>query len=219
MMLRFVRTESTFTELMYSAYINEVERYRAEIPLNFADVVAKFYHNTQVKYKLCHDGNERLRNMFKLDSSFVSNPFYILNSNDESVGYVFGKQTKSFWGGGYWYYEYDFCGCRYLAYSIGMGKEGIKIPIYVCNQGEQQIALIEKDVAVYDNKDEYRIYAQSESELEIAALFNFYYDFVKFGNRSKLVYKTKKVEYIHSPKILKDKYKPDFKLQCLGRRT
>ena len=208
--LQFMRTKSSVTELRYSAG----ERYRAEIPLDFTDVVARFYCDEQLKYKLCHDSAERLRNMFKLDSSFVSNPFYIWDSNDESVGYVSGKLTKSFWGGGYWYYEYDFCGCRYLVYAIGMGREGIKIPIYDCNQDERQVALIEKDVVVRDNKDVYSIHAPTHEALEVAAVFNLYYDFVTFGNRNKLVHKMKKVEYIHSPKVLKSKYDAEFKLKC-----
>ncbi|MCL2109075.1 MAG: hypothetical protein FWH20_06995 [Oscillospiraceae bacterium] len=211
MKLHFMRTKSAVNELLYSGDDCGNVKYNAEIPLNFTDVTATFYHDGKVKYKLCFDSDERIKNMFKLNSTFVSNPFNILDCNGGKVGHIFGKQTKSFWRGGYFFYEYNFCGCNYFAYSIGMGKEGIKIPIY---NADCQVALIEKGVVVHDNKDSYYIYVPSETELEIATLFNLYYDFVKFGNRQKLVYKTKKVEYFHSPKALKSKFDPDFKLMC-----
>jgi hypothetical protein len=207
-----MRTISSIAKLSYTAFDDVgAEICSAEVPLGFTNIVATFHRGDQLKYKLVFDRDERMRNMFKIDkSTFISNPFYVMNSNDESIGYICGKRKKSFWSGGYWYYEYLFCGRQYLTYSIGMGKEGYKVPIY---ENERQIALIEKDVVTYDNKSTYNVYVLTDEMLEMVLLFNLYYDFTRFGNRNRLVYKTKKVEYIHSPKVLKTKYDPNFKLK------
>lgn len=122
----------------------------------------------------------------------------------------FSKRNEIFLG--YEYYEYHFFGKEYVAYEIGMGKEGIKIPLY---DVERQIALIEKSTVVYDNKDEYDIYAIDAKALEIAVLFNLYYDFTRFGRFGEFAYKSKETEYLYTlKKELKSKYDPNFKELC-----
>ena len=98
-------------------------------------------------------------------------------------------------------------------YEIGLGKEGIKLPIY---RDDTQVALIEKDLVVYDNKDTYEIIAIDEMSLEVSALFNLYYDFVKHGNYGEINYKSKERYYLYTMnKELKNKYDSTFKMKYI----
>jgi len=208
MKMRFVQTYAAF-KASYAAIIGDSIVYTAELTRDFKlGVYADFLQGGQLKYRLCFDDNETLKNLLKFNPPAGLMPFNIWSPNNELLGHIGLKRTKSF--SGYEYYEYDFYGVRYLAYGVGMGKDGRKIPIY---QNDRQIALIEKNPVVYDTKDEYDIYAIDGNFSEVAAIFNLYYDFVRFARFN--VTKTKKTEYLYTlNKELKSKYNPDFKRLC-----
>ena len=202
----FIQTHANLSAA-YSLISDGVVKYHAEIPLNFKGSHAGFFEGDRLRYKLCFDRLESIKGLFKGRVAANMFPFSIWSSDDELVGHAYLKRSKAFFG--YMYFEYVLNGKTFYAYEVGMGKQGIKIPIY---DEDKQIALIEKGVVVYDNKDEYEIVGIDDYAIEVAALFNLYYDFVRFGRYGQVVYKSKEVSYLYTiNKELKNKYDQTFK--------
>ena len=121
-------------------------------------------------------------------------------------GAIYRKRTKGFFG--YYYFELHLNDKEYKFYEIGLGKQGIKIPVYV---GEQQVALIEKDTHTANNLDSYNLSSVDGKTAQAASLFCVYYDFVRFGNHGEVSVNSKQVTYIYTGnKKLKEKYNPDW---------
>lgn len=211
MHVRFIKTHAGFSA-SYQVIKDGSVIYRAEIPMNFRSCHAAFYHNDSQKYALCFDSVEQVKNFIRDRASVKLLPFTIWTADGALAGYAFQKRSKALFG--YLYYAFSLNERAYTAYEIGMGKEGVKIPIF---EGDKQIALIEKGTAVYNNKDEYDIYTADGFAVETAALFNLYYDFVRFGRYGEAAYKSKEVNYTYTiNKILKSKYDPAFKERYIG---
>lgn len=97
---------------------------------------------------------------------------------------------------------------EYEMYKVGLGKEGIKFPIYC---GEQQIALIEKDYTVHNNLDAYNIYSLDEHAAFVAIIFGFKLD-KSYSHGGMAVSKSVEKDYLLTlNKELRSKYNPDFK--------
>ena len=80
-------------------------------------------------------------------------------------------------------YEVIYQGMVYIVYSVGLGKAGIKYPVYcACHGEERQVALVEKPAVVVDMKDIFDYYAADGTALDPLFLFILYTDFLNFGN-------------------------------------
>ena len=141
-------------------------------------------------------------------------PYVIYDSNNQEVG------RFSILGGGkgfktYEYYKLEFLNNQYYIFEVGLGKDGIKYPIY-CN--DVQIALIEKDSVVYNNLDEYNIFAIDANAAFISYLSALYLDIVRYSNRGEVNKKGFQKYYVKTTlQELKNKYNPDFKNQLINR--
>lgn len=215
MIARLIQTRANFGS-SYSVLIDNKERYRADIPMMRLPCQAEFLKNGEV---LCHirfDTKESVKNIARLPTNTKQQPFIIRSWSGETIGCIYHKITKYFFG--YTYYEQQLNGRQFSAYEVGLGKDGVKIPIY---EGDQQVALIEKGTVVYDNKDEYDLFALDLFYLEAAAIFNIYYDIIRFKDPGEIVHKSKKVNYIYTwREELKAKYDPAFRnrVEALARR-
>jgi len=206
MQLRVTQTRANFSA-EYQIKLNDEIYYEAKIPLNFKGRKVEFIKNNDVEYILSFN---QLENMKNLGKSYIKQnimPFYILDKNENVLGHIYQKRTRSFFG--YLYFEMVFENRVYEIYEIGLGKQGIKVPIFC--EGIQ-IGLIEKDKVVYDNMDYYDIISKDDFSAIISSLFCLYYDFVRFGHYAEVAYKTKKTYLLYSTnKELKGKYNADFK--------
>ena len=206
MQLKFIQTQSKM-KASYQVLQNELLVYNADIPLNFSGQKFSLNKNDHLLYSLSLDRAESMANIIKsttLDRHF---PYNIFDEYGESVGDICSKRTRFFWG--YSYFELRLNNHTYTIYEVCCGKQGIKIPIY---DGSEQIAIIEKGVTTYDNKDSYEITSKDECSAEIAVLFNVYYDFDKYGNYGEYAYKSKEISYSYTlNKELKSKYNKEFK--------
>ena len=102
------------------------------------------------------------------------------------------------------------------AYEIGLGRQGMKYPLY---DGAVQIAQVEKDPVVYDNLDEYRLYSLDEFGETAALLFALFLDFHRYRNAGEYATKKKNVQYVFTGrKEILAKYDPSFRARCEGRR-
>jgi hypothetical protein len=107
------------------------------------------------------------------------------------------------------YFAMNYLGKQYSMYEIGLGKEGIKYPVFC---GERQVALLEKDTVVYDNLDIYHAFAVDEVAGEIGTIFALYLDARSYANRGKIVKAS--VEHVYYRTINKKllaTYHPEFK--------
>lgn len=100
-----------------------------------------------------------------------------------------------------------------IAYEVGLGSAGLKIPIY---EGERQVALIEKGTSVVDYLDCYEVYAAEDDLLEMALLMALYYDREYYSNRDKKAMRSiqHQTTTTVNPKLWK-KYQPDWVLAFL----
>ena len=211
MKCKFIQTKSKIAAQYQCLNENEV-LYTAEIPVNFRGLKAQVLRNSKVIYRINFDKIDSLKKMKKDRLIEKIIPYNIYDINNNLVGSISLRRTKFF--NGYMYYELILNDVKYIMYEIGLGKEGIKVPIY---KDDTQVALIEKDPVVYDNKDTYEIIAIDEKSLEVSTLFNLYYDFIRFGNYGEINYKTKKSYYLYTTKKeLKSKYDSNFKMMYMG---
>lgn len=137
---------------------------------------------------------------------------YQLFRNGELCGQIFLRTSTGGLLSRFTYFGMQLDECQYAMYPVGLGKEGIKYPIYT---GEKQIALIEKAAVVHDNLDCYQVTALGEKEGSVAALFGLYLDARSFANRGEIVKSSiEKTYYLTTNKRLKAMYDPAFKLRA-----
>ena len=127
----------------------------------------------------------------------------IFDYNNNRIGSVTGKG---------WNFEYitiEYKNYTFHTYLVGLGKEGIKYPVYY---NDQQVALIEKDRVVVNNLDEYNITSIDEFTGYISYIASLFIDVMCYSNRGEKAKKSYQ-KYYHKTidKELKSKYNPDFK--------
>jgi hypothetical protein len=178
---------------------------KSYIPIKIIGFEIIFQQDDEDKYRIEASSGADLKKIFNINSK-VRKSYFIKNSEDNIVGYILIKRS-SYWNG-YLYYEIMFNKELYTAYEVGKGKEGLFLPIY---KSEAQSALIEKAVAVCDNKDTYKIYLQEEKDAIPIMLFNVIYDTIRWANAGEYTYKKKMYNYIYTfKKDLLSKYDPRF---------
>lgn len=100
-------------------------------------------------------------------------------------------------------------------YEIGLGKEGMKYPVY---EGGAQIAQIEKDPVVYDNLDAYTLCSLDDFGELAALLTALFLDFHDYRNAGERARGQKSVQYVYTRKQeVLAKYDPSFRARCEPR--
>lgn len=100
----------------------------------------------------------------------------------------------------------------YQLYKIGLGKQGIKCPIYC---GQRQIAQINKGTVVKNNLDEYTLLALDEAAAVTAVFFGLYLDTVFFEDHDEYAPRSTHVHYETTlNKDLMAWYDPAFEARC-----
>lgn len=174
----------------------------------------KLFINNELKYQTKYDVNQRINDIGKkyYDKNLI--PFKILDINNNECGLACIKEAQTSFFNRYSYTELSLNNEIYYMYCVGMGKEGLKYPIY---KGNIQIALMEKENIVINNLDEYVIYMQDDNYLDVALLIALYVDTRFAANRgvyvSSSVHKTYSLTF---NKELKSKYNPEYKNMVLN---
>lgn len=169
-----------------------------------------YYHvknNGEVVVSAFHDTERAAKLGLKFGAKRITHIYSLFDKMRNRCGEICRKKTKSF--GGYFYYEVELNKHIYTAYEIGLGKEGIKIPIY---RGEKQIALIQKDCMVRNNLDEYEIIFGDLEMALVATVFVIYYDCLNHNNPFEAVVDKKETKYLYTMnKELNSKYDPNWR--------
>ncbi|WP_143069273.1 hypothetical protein [Paenibacillus sp. OV219] len=127
-------------------------------------------------------------------------------------GEIYNVKVARFIFFGYSFTKLHLHGREYEGYEVGRGREGHFLCIY---EGDQQIALIEKDRVVMDNKDTYDLYVEASAHTDIAKIFAIHWDCSTYANSGEYLNKSKSIEIAFTiNKFLKSKYDPAFKSRC-----
>ena len=144
----------------------------------------------------------------RLKSKETFRPYSILEF-DREIGSIFRAERKISLFKGYGFRQMNCCGNTYTMYAIGMGNEGLKLPIYC---GDMQIAQIEKDCIVYNGLHNYRAYIEQDVLIKVVAWFCAYlYVTGPYAPGEKVISGKTKIVSTTTNKLLKEKYNPDFK--------
>jgi len=177
----------------------------AEVPISLKrKIEVNSFHQ---KFILQFEFLENILGKFKYGKNAKILPFQIYNDNNILIGSLCKRQTKLFFG--YTFYELHYEEDVFYFYEVGLGKKGVKIPMY--NNHDIQVALIEKDNTRYDNKSRYHLTSIDKNYQRIAFMWSIYYDIVTNSNNEVSV-KSKETMYEYTlNKELKKKYNPNFK--------
>lgn len=181
--------------------------YEVKIPFNYPGYHAEIYESGSLKYSIRWDIGKNLNGVVQKGTNKELAVYNVCDPSGNIVGHMSRKRSK-FWGG-YFYFILELGGVEYQLYEVGLGKQGIKLPLY---RNEMQVALIEKDITVYNNCDTYQIQFGDKTSLLVSTLLTLYYDNLRFGNHGEVVTNTKKsFYYLSTNKELKQKYNPDWR--------
>lgn len=102
-----------------------------------------------------------------------------LYEEQEKLGYICGNAV---YFSGSMTYTIEWAGRKFTMYDVGLGSQGIKLPIY---EGERQVALVEKQGVVRDMLDSYEVYTIEDGLFPMIVLAALYYDRENFSDRGK----------------------------------
>lgn len=195
----------------YTATYNGITHYTAYVPINYAGYCADLFHNGERIFQLRWNSTANAGALLKSESDKGLAVYDIIDSSNRIRGNIRRKISKNKFFG-YYFFEMSFDNEIFTMYEVGLGKEGIKLPIY---NGSNQFALIEKEIETINNNDRYTIHSHLGSELTIATLFTLYYDYLRFGHHGEFSSSSKKSFYLFSTnKELKSKYNPKWMLSA-----
>lgn len=133
---------------------------------------------------------------------------YFITDDYCKEGVIYQAERKLGLFKGYSYREMRYCNDIYEMYSLGLGKEGYKSPIYL---GDRQIAQIDMDCVVKNQLFKYKIYAIDNSFARIAVLFCLYF-YVSgvYSSGEKVISSETKYYTVTKNKALLEKYDKEF---------
>lgn len=102
-----------------------------------------------------------------------------LYEDQEKLGYICGNAV---YFSGSMTYTIEWAGRKFTMYDVGLGSQGIKLPIY---ENERQVALVEKQGVVRDMLDSYEVYTVEDELFPMIVLAALYYDRENFSDRGK----------------------------------
>ncbi|EOL45102.1 hypothetical protein [Enterococcus caccae] len=200
---RFIQTKANFGKIYELREENRIIG-TTKIPINLRMQINVSIANKNFKLQFSIIKNALSR--FDYTKNVRLLPFQIFNENNVLVGSLCERRTK--WLFGYTFFELSYNDETYYFYAIGLGKKGLKIPMYDSN--DIQVGLIEKDNISYDNKSTYTINTLDKNYQMLAFFFSVYYDNAYYSP-NEVAYKSKEINYKYTiNKELKSKYNPQF---------
>lgn len=137
---------------------------------------------------------------------------FCIFEHGEQIGEIARIRQRTGFLKSYNYLALRLNGVDYQLYKIGLGKQGIKCPIYC---GQRQIAQINKGTIVKNNLDEYTLLALDEAAAVTAVFFGLYMDTIYYANRNEYVRNSTSVHYETTlNKDLMAWYDPAFEARC-----
>lgn len=140
-------------------------------------------------------------------------PCDITDANGTWIGSIVKMREGTFFSVNY-YTELQLYGRVLKIYEVGLGKKGMRYPIY---EGSIQLSQIEKDPVVLNNLDEYVLCSLDDFGEMAALLSALYLDFHSYRNAGERAYGKKSFQYVYTRrKEILAKYNPAFRSLCEG---
>jgi hypothetical protein len=171
----------------------------------FSSIKMDYSSNGEIKYHFEYKAFKDILNNFKSDAR-QDYRFEIQNSDQKIIGGLRHMVEKTN-GSKRYYDEFVLDNIIYKMYTIGMGKQGMKYPIYI---EDNQVALIEKEPVTKNNLDQYKVYAIDETTLEIGCILSLYIDLMYYRRNNEIGYASTEVDYKSFNKGLLPLYDPNF---------
>lgn len=142
---------------------------------------------------------------------FQTAPWIIMDKDKKQAGSV-SRIREGFFLSSVYFIQLEFYGHLLKIYEVGLGKEGMRYPIY---DGQSLIAQIEKEAIVHNNLDQYTI-CSLESFGETAAILGaLYIDLTTFRNAGEYGKGKKSFQYVYTrKKEILAAYDPTFHSRC-----
>ena len=178
--LKLNQTVSNIKEAIFELLNNKEIVYTIKSN-NLAVAPTKFeiFENEKKKYSLAYT-NEDLKAIIT-SVKHPLNVFTLYDKEKKEIGKFYRKKSKLFFG--YYFFVLEYHDKIYKMYEVGMGKEGIKLPIY---SEDEQVALIEKNIVTIDNKDTYNVKISNKNIIDVSLIMGLYYDSLRFGHRGEV---------------------------------
>lgn len=160
------------------------------------------------QYTIEYEPAEQARSWFRRGKERTDLP-YAVHCGNLRIGRIYQRFSEGGILKRYAYVMMELGGRDFSIYEVGLGKDGMRYPIY---DGETQVALIEKDAFVQDNLDAYRALAADYRAAPAAALLALYQDMRRFANRGEVrhtAWQTKCM--LTTNESLKSKHDPGFR--------
>lgn len=109
-------------------------------------------------------------------------------------------------------FRLDLQGRRWTGYQVGLGRQGIKFPIY--DQWNRQTALLEREPVMRNGQDFYQLSALDDESALTAVLLGLYYDWEAFMRGQNGGRKSQVTVINTLNRRQKEKYDPMFSPQC-----
>ncbi len=147
------------------------------------------------------------------DGSWRRSPFAVRDGAGQPIGRLCRRRVGSFFSQ-YQYMELSLYRAVLQMYEVGLGREGMKYPVY---DGARQLALVEKSPVVCNNLDEYWIYSFDEFGEFASLLLSLYVDVLSYRNAGEYAVRKKETRYVWTrKKEVLEKYDPAFRARCEG---
>lgn len=171
------------------------------------------FYQDQYQFRITPDFSDSVRKIVR-NGKWRSAPCNIIDENGKYIGSVIKMREGTFVSKNY-YTEIKMYGRILIMYEVGLGKEGMKYPVY---EGDVQLAQIEKDPMVFDNLDEYTICSLDDFGELAALMAALHLDFFSYRNAGEHAHGKKSFQYVYTRrKEILAKYDPDFRFLCERR--
>ena len=203
---RLIQTRSDMSA-RYELIFQDKVIYTAQMPVNLAGYPIRILKNGETYGALRRNSLENMKNVARSLSNAELGIFDICIPAGSVRGKIYRRWIRKF--NSYYMTGMELDGVHLDMYEVGLGKKGIKLPVF---RDGVQIALIEKDSVTRDNCDSYTILFSTLPQLLAAFFLALYYDLAVFSNAREVSVKSKKTYYfLTTNREVKSKYDPDWR--------
>lgn len=185
-------------------------RCTAEVPFSIAAPEITLFRREEPWLKITPNLGDSVKKMVR-NGSWRTVPCDITDANGAQIGTLAKIREGTFLSSNY-YTELRIGGRVLQIYEVGLGKEGMRYPVY---EDGVQLSQVEKEPVVLDNLDAYSLCSLDDFGELAALLFALFLDFHSYRNAGERTRGKKSFQYVYTRrKEILSKYDPDFRSRC-----
>lgn len=182
----------------------------AEVPFSIAAPGIALFRQGEPWLRITPNLGDSVKKMVR-NGSWRTVPCDITDASGAQIGTIAKIREGTFLSANY-YTELRISGRVLQIYEVGLGKAGMRYPVY---EGGVQLSQVEKEPVALDNLDEYSLCSLDDFGELAALLFALFIDFHSYRNAGEHARGKKSFQYIYTRrKEIFAKYDPDFRSRC-----